>query len=345
MNPEKVKNAAIVVILTCLIWVTAEQAVTKSELVRVRLQVPATDSDTVIEFLDASNNVLPDNKLDVKFTIEGTSSRMTEAMKLASTVFDIIQPSDLPIPQPGTSEIVSVKVSDLMGGKFEIDNKDHFLLIKDSLPLVVNLRVTSLIEKMVPVAVYNRGQLLAPELIEPKEVKAYVFGDKKNEAVVELTDKQRLDANEKEITAKASVLTPYRKTKEFDVKIKISPIVSIIPERNITSPRFGVLWPLNLDGQYKIVIDETAGLFDEYQQTIVCRGDKEVVDAYYESPVHLMIVISDEDLATIDKPIERIPVYNLPQGGKNIEIVDMLKSPIRFTIQKLVTDYPKTPSL
>ncbi len=338
MDLEKVKNAAIVIILTCLIWVTAEQAVTRSDLVRVRLQIPQNDGDTIIEFLDDKGLTLPENKLDVKFTVEGTTSRVSQAARLNSTVFDINTAAIDIVPQPGTSEVVSVKVSDLMGGKFKVDDKDHYLLISESTPHTVNVKVTRLVKRMVPVVVYHLDKKLTPETISPKEVEAYVLGDKNTEAIVALTDKQRLEANEKAIDVKAVVFTQYRNPTEFNVSVKISPIVSVIPERAIDSPRFGVLWPLTMEGQYRVVIDDKSAQYDEYQQAIICRGTKELIDAYYASPVHLMIVMSAEDLAIIDKPIDRIPIYNLPQGGSGIEIVNQKKSPIRFTIEKLTVN-------
>ncbi len=335
MDFEKIKSGLIVVVLTCLIWITAEQAVTKSDQVRVRLQIPQNDGDTIIEFLDENNATLPDNKLDAKFTVEGTTGRINQAAKLNSNVFDVNTAVIDTVPDSGTSEIVQVKVKDLLGGKFKVDDRNHFLMITEANPQTVNVKVTSLVKKMVPVAVYHRRQKLSPELVSPKEVEAYVINSNKVEAVVELTDKQRQEATEKPVTVKAAVFTPYRNPAEFDISVKISPIVSIIPEREINSPRFGVLWPISLEGQYKVILDEKSPQFDEYQQPIQCRGDKQNLDSYYESPVHLMIVITVEDLATIDKPIERIPIYNLPQGGTGIEILNQKKSPIRFTITKL----------
>ena len=339
MDFENIKNFLIVVVLTCLIWITAEQAVTKSDQVRVRLQIPQSEGDTIIEFLDTDKKVMPENKLDVKLSVEGTTGRINQLAKLNSNLVDINTSIVDAVPEPGASEIVNVNVKTLLGGKFKIDDKNHFLLITDSTPQQVDLRVTRLVKKMVPVMVYHRGQRLSPEKVFPKEVEAYVVGSNTNEAIVELTDKQRLEATESEIAVKAVVFTPYRSPADFDVQVKISPIESVIPEREINSPRFGVLWPLALEGQYKVVIDENSPQFDEYKQAILCRGSKQQLDAYYDSPVHLMIVVTVEDLANIDTPIERIPIYNLPSGASDIEIINRKKSPIRFTIEKTVSNY------
>lgn len=335
MKLENIKNALIVVILTCLIWITAEQAVTKSDQVRVRLQIPQSEGDTIIEFLDDSHNVLPENKLDVKLSVEGTTGRINQLSKINSNLIDINTSIIDLAPEPGASGVINVNVKTLLDGKFKIDDKNHFLMITDSIPQKVNVRVTRLVKKLVPVAVYHRGQKLSPEKVLPKEVEAYVVGSNSNEAIVELTDKQRLEATESEIAVKAVVFTPYRSPAAFDVQVKISPIESVIPEREINSPRFGVLWPLALEGQYKIVLDENSPQFDEYKQAIQCRGSKQQLDAYYDSPVHLMIVVTVEDLAAINTPIERIPIYNLPQGASDIEIINRKKSPIRFTIEKI----------
>ena len=332
---DKIKSGLIVVLLTCLIWVTAEQAVTKRDQVRVRLQIPQSEGDTIIEFLDENNVPLPDNKLDVKLTVEGTTGRINQAAKLNSSVQDIVTTTIIDVlPEPGKSDIVSLQVRDLLEGKFKIDDRNHFLMIADTLPQTVNVRVTRLIDKMVPVAVYHRGQKLSPEKVEPAEVKAYIIEGSNTEAIVELTDKQRQEATEKAITAKAAVFTPYRSAAEYEVSIRISPIISVVPEREINSPRFGVLWPYSMEGKYKIVIDEKSPQMDEYQ-TIQCRGDNQLLDAYYESPVHLMIVITEEDLAMIDKEIARIPVYNTGQSSDKIEIINRKKTPIKFKIEKI----------
>ena len=336
MIAEKIKSGLIVVLLTCLIWVTAEQAVTKRDQIRVRLQIPQNEGDkidTIIEFLGEDDMPLPDNKLDVKLTVEGTTGRINQAAKLNSTVQDINTAIIDVLPDPGKSEIVSLKVRDLLEGKFKIDNRNHFLMVADTQPQTVNMKVTRLVNKPVPVVVYHRGQKLSPEKVEPAEVKAYVIEGSATEAIVELTDKQRQEATEKAITAKAAVFTPYRSAAEFDVSISISPIISVVPEREINSPRFGVLWPYSMEGKYRIVLDEKSPQMDEYQ-TIQCRGDNQILDAYYESPVHLMIVITEEDLAMIDKEIARIPVYNTGVSQK-IEIINRKKTPIKFKIEKI----------
>ncbi len=334
MIAEKIKSGFIVVLLTCLIWVTAEQAVTKRDQVRVRLQIPQSEGDTIIEFLDEDNVPLADNKLDVKLTVEGTTGRVNQAAKLNSSVHDINTTIIDVLPEPGKFEIVSLKVRDLLEGKFEIDERNHFLMVADALPQTVNVKVTRLVNKPVPVVVYHRGQKLSPEKVVPETVDAYIIEGNNTEAIVELTDKQRQEATEKAITVKAAVFTPYRSAAEYEVSIRISPIISVVPEREINSPRFGVLWPYSMEGKYRIVIDEKSPQMDEYQ-TIQCRGDNQVLDSYYDSPVHLMIVITEEDLAMIDKEIARIPVYNTGPAGDKIEIINRKKTPIKFTIEKM----------
>ena len=123
---------------------------------------------------------------------------------------------------------------------------------------------------------------------------------------------------------------PDRVLKNFTVKLKLSEQSDPRQTMPIRNPRLGFIKPDTMEGKYKVVIDPAS--WNEYDR-IECRGILEALEAYKKSNIHLLLEIVEDDIGATSP--SRLPIYKLPEGSSEIEIVDKKLVPISFRLEAI----------
>jgi len=336
----KVKTALVVILLSCLIWVAAERAVTKEATTEITLELPTGPKELMVQYLDDQDNPLPQLRQNFKITVEGPAGKIQAVREefLSTITLDVQELGYVP-PEGKKSYDYRILVTTLLKGRLysKDQQSDNYLLVTESEPQTAHFRVTKLTMHSLAIKVFNQDGLeMVPEKIEPKTLDAYVPEEGiPLEARLDLTENQRLQAVQAEITVNAKVNLPHR-IMEYPVKIKLSKETNLLPEYEIRPPRLYISKPLSLEGKYKVIID--AKELEEYK-VIKFRAALADQDKYINAPKHLVLNIFEEDLNKPDLKSARPPEYYLPEEEYGrIEILNKTQYPIKFHLEKITQE-------
>lgn len=152
----KVKTALLVILLSCLIWVFAERSVTKEARVDIKIELPSQPDNLLVEYLDDQGNALPEPRMTVRLTVKGPTRRVLAVNEtyLKSITLDATK---IGIELKEVNSRKSwVPVMTILEGRLYSREGENYLQITDTEPTSLHLRVTKLIEKSLPVKVYDR---------------------------------------------------------------------------------------------------------------------------------------------------------------------------------------------
>ena len=329
---QKAKTALIVLLLSCLIWVFAERSVTSDANVELDIKLAELNDELMVEFLDDSGLALALLQQKVTLTVEGPTGRIQRIKEdYVDVVLLDVQKLGY-IPQNEPSQDYQVRVMSLFTeGLNSRDPKQGSLRVVAADPESFSVRVTKLIARNIPVKVYDRNDLeLKPEKLEPAEVEAYVQAGEPAEAKVTLSPDQQRQAAQNEIPVNAHVTLPNR-TKSYQVILKL-PEEGNIQTKPIRNPRLGIFNPADMEGLYKVVIEDESQL--EAYSPIECQGSPEALDIYSKSDKHLLLNIYETDIDAPSGQLTRPLEYFIPSGCQ-ITITNKIKEPILFRLEKI----------
>jgi hypothetical protein len=330
----KIQTIIIVVILSCLIWVFAEREVTKNTIVSVKIELTAPE-DILLRFLDNDDNPLTDSSQMVDLTVEGPGGKIQKVrQEYLNQITRDVASMGIALPDDRSQQSYDIPVVNILDGQLHSRDRQNWLRVVDAKPKFLRLQLTRLARQFVPVVVYYNGAILTQAKVDPAEVETFVLNGKPAEARATLTPAQYQQAQQNEpvsLTAKA-VLQGHR-PEEFEIKFTISANGQQRPDKSIKAPRLGIVMPYIMEGQYKVILDDTSQL-DEYDP-IDCRGTPEALDAYQKSDVHLTLKINESDIAGIPAPFSRPLSYYVPLGCNEIEIINKKQTPINFRLEKI----------
>ncbi len=335
---NKIRTGIIVAILSGLIWVFAEQAVTKegSKDIIITLDEINRSGDLYVQFLDELNNPIDSSQQAVNVTVRGPAARILE-LNLSYINQLILQPGRMEVD---LSTIVdkkrfNVPVINLLGkGLNSIDGR-NFLQVTNTEPTSLNILITKLISKKVPVAVYsNAGDRLTPELIEPPTIDGFIVQNPDNpvEATVRLTADQQLQALQQEIIVPVKIDWPNRG--QGEVRIRLKQIVNLVDDK-IRLPRLYVQKPYTMEDFRVVIEDLDAKLEANRYSPLEIRGTTEAVKAYRESEYQLVLKITELDRQNASSEISRPLEYYIPPSITGLEIINTETRPIKFRLERI----------
>jgi len=326
---HKLRTAAMVLILSGLIWVVAERAVRQRVSVRALVEVIHDRDDLLLEYLDQNGNLKSAaNSVELALEVEGPSGRV---QGIRGQMFRLRVPLDMEKypPPTSTSRDYSLSVTeDLL--KRGLPYNDGFLTVIKSDPPGFSIRISSLVKQTLPVRVYSADgiELTRQTSMEPAAVDAYVLPGQPAEARIDLTADQQRKAGQTSIQVPVQVIFAGHQAPKFTlpVELKLVEKEDTWPITDIKLPRVGVILPLERVGRWKVVLDKADDL-KEYAP-IKFRGPAQAVKEYSESQYHLVLEIRETD--TAQQPIYRPLRYYLPQNlESSIEILEHKQIPIQ----------------
>ena len=323
------KTALVVILLSCLIWVFAERESTQNIDVELAIELPTQPDNLLVQFLDEQDNLIPDSQKTVKLTVKGPTRRILEVSEkyVKSKILDITRfGTDLGNTQTQNRWI---QVMAVLEGKLDSRDGKSYLQVVNTEPESLYLRLTKLTQQPLPIKVYDQDNVeLIPQSISPATINAYVPEGKPVEARVNLTEAQRSQAAQAEITVTAMVTLPHR-VSDFPVRLTLHK--GELLKLDIRSPRLVIDKPYSMEGKYNVVIEDITQL-DDYK--IQCRGTPEDLEKYNNSDVHLILKISEDDLKISSLKFNRPLIYYLPEEYGRIEITNKKDTPIAFHLEK-----------
>lgn len=320
---KKIQTAALVIVLSCLIWVFAEREVTQNTLIELNLtKAIQLHEDLLIEFLDDQGRPTSEKSKRISLTVEGPAGRILQVQQgqyEKNIILDIVEllgsrPKDT---EPQFYEFDVIK--QLFNDEYQYKEDTYLKAIK-SQPASIKLQVRQLVATTLPVTVYDVDSQteLAVESREPAQVEAYLIaGQAVDAATVHLKPEQKLQATKTPIAVLAQVPLPDR-MQTFDIMVKLSEESEVLPQDEIKAPRLGILLPDSLSQKFQVEIVDKSPL---KEQPLKFRGTEAALIEYRESPYHLILEIS-----ATDKPnvlIDRQLRYYLPPGRLDeIEVLE-----------------------
>lgn len=333
----KVKKIAVVIFLTLLIWVWADLALdTTKPFYNATISISKTaNPDLWISFSEKPS-------VNIKqFTLKGPVSKINEIENTINNNPDILNFTLIP------EEMNINKSGDYVLPVWEIlDNsdwiKDNSLSVVEGScdPCEVNVNVVDLIPQDLTIQCFNENNvLLKAETIEPQKVNMLVPESWKGERLVARVILSPADITKarSEIIGKTPQITfasgqPPRLS-TTTVKIKMPPVADLRKEGNVKDPTLGLCFSPNLQGQYKVEVDNLPEI-----NTISIKATEAAKLAYESMLFQVILEIGDDDVPKAEggQEIRKEVIYNFPRGFGEDEIeLDGPKVIARFKLKKI----------
>ncbi len=333
----KIKTGLVVLILSILIWVFAENQVVQEDTLEIKVPLKNVREDLEVYYLDEDGKELGKDLEYVKVKVAGSGGRI-KAMKEKQSEIEIPFEINKLISEPTVvAKDYEISVVDkLLDQKLNFEN--IYLKVVQSDPEVIRVRVTKLVSQSLTVKVSDDyGKELATEVLDPKSVNAFVrSGEKLPEVLVTLNNDQQKRATKEEIPFPGKAALPGG-TKEIPVRVKLRESGGSRAPQVIPLPQYRYLIPPSMLGQYTIKIENEQVLKDPIQY----RGSPGAEEMFRTKKYHLIIEIREEDLnqpqPILQQPILRPIRYDIPKEYiGELEIVNPIKEPIQFYLEKIV---------
>lgn len=326
----KLKTALVVIVLSCLIWILAEQEVTQEAAIKVKLELKSSAQNIFVQLLDQNDNPIAGAQKEVELTVKIPAGKMQnfhdeylDNIKLDISKFIELAPDK-------NREDNSFPVISLLDGKLYSRDERSYLHITKSSPKTIKVRVTRLTQRPIPVKVYDsRGVELGTSSLNPSSIKLLVMDDWLVEARVDLTPDQQRQAMQDEITVNCSAGLSDRVIKTITVNLKLLQDTNR-RIRSLSGPRLGIIKTRSIDDKYKVVFEDDSQL-EEYNR-IECQGSTEALDAYQKSDYYILLEIKESDIGKSSS--SRLPRYNLPSDFGRIEVTKE-PTPISFHLEAI----------
>ncbi|MCP4707403.1 MAG: hypothetical protein GY869_02155, partial [Planctomycetes bacterium] len=293
---QKFTTALVVVLLSGLIWVFAEQSVTKTASVPVKIELNQSHDNLLIQLVDDQGQ--PQPSMQVELEVEGPNRTIQElaaqtlAPQLAPLTLEQIDYQES--QNEFTREVISLLDETLTFGD------DVTLLVIGARPSQIQFRVLELEQATLNVKVYDQESRnpLEVETLNPQTVTAFVQAGTTPDAKIFLNAAQQLQAADVGLTVDADVSLLGRTHQSFPVSVKLATGAgSSWPEDSILSAqiRINILKPATMVGKYEIEsVDEFIGEVQDIYGPIRFQGTSQACQDY-RNGVHLTLEIKDYD--------------------------------------------------
>jgi len=325
----RIKSAALVLVLSCIVWVFAEREVTQEAVTPLFVELFSMKPDFLVELLDHSDQPASSNTQQIRLAVEGPAGRLDILDQGIDNPprFDLAEAFYEGVAE-GESEIKEVQIAEDLFKK-EILYKETYLKVKESDPPVLKVRLTRMRLEEVPVKLYGESGELSGATVVPETVKAYVIPGQVGVARVRLKPAQQIQATEEEITVNCLVDHEDPEA-NYQVKVKFPEQASPLQEFEISPARLGYLFGESMKGKYDVVIEDKNVLKD---MKIIGRGTVLAIEAYRKSEFHLALEIYESD--SFDEPIPRKLVYYLPLAYTDKIFIEQNPILLRFRVALL----------
>lgn len=316
---SRVKTASTVIVVSSLIWVFAERRVTTEDRVEVKVILPSPhgEGDPFLQFMGGPGSLL-ERYQTVKVVIKGPTSRI-QKIRSQEYPFEVrlnLERTGYNREDSGVQDL-RVQVIDQLKDQLRFENVP--LSVIEVSPSILDVRVTQLIRRGLPVRVYDRHntELSQAKVYPNATVNVFVLADKAVEARVVLSAEQYERAFVEPTDAVCQVILPDR-THEKHVLVELSQVEIATSVFYVKNPKLYVAMPWSMLGKhYKV---EEFGDPRGTRERIECHGSQAAFDAYNELPYHLLLVLKSDDKANVD--YERELQYNVPEGHGELEITE-----------------------
>ena len=346
---QKCKTALVVVLLSGLIWVFAEQSITKPAWVSVSVEIIQSRDNLLIQLLDDQGQSQPYTQVELE--VEGPSRTIQEIAEqslLPQLAPLTLEQLDYRESQSSTNSEFSRDIISLLGNLTFADNVT--LPITSARPSQLQFRVLQLELATLNVTVFDldSGNPLDVETSNPQTVSAFVEAGTTPDAEIYLNAAQQLQAAEDTITVNAEVKLQGRTHQTFPVSVKLATGAGSswsedsIPASQI---RINILKPTTMVGKYEIEnIDELISQVQDIYGPIRFQGSSQARQDY-RNGVHLTLEIKESD-AEPDKMSGSRPLsYLIPENRRNdMGIIEPEDRAISFILKKIDPQIPSPAS-
>jgi len=303
-----IRKILLVIIITCLIWVWADKAMTDS-----RSNVPGT------VHIDKSSDPLlwitlnKQTMSSIKLKVSGPAAKidvMDKQLKERGTLgFDFyMSPSEEKFTSAGTWSLPLqpfVQKSKLIG--------ELGLTVEECQPESVPVEVVKLVNKTLAIQVLNENQVpVTNAILDPPSVEMAVPENWTGDAL-----KATIVLNSQEVEQSAPVMRkPVVEigagiTRPCDTMVKVSlpSTETKLKDYSIDAPNIGVTFSWSLQGQYKV---ELVNMSQVLTSALKIRATPEAKDAYDRIPFKMRLNIVEEDKKSAVE-LSRELIFNLPE--------------------------------
>jgi len=343
---KKCKTALVVVLLSGLIWVFAEQSVTRTTPVQVNIELNQSRDNLLIQLIDGQGQSQP--YIQVELQVEGPSIKIQEIAE--QTLIPQLAP--LTIEQIDYRESQNSTVSEFTREvisllDWELTFADNVTLpITGARPSQLQFRVLKLGQANLEVKVYDldSGNPLDVETLNPQTVSAFVQVGTTPDAEIYLNAAQQLQAASEAIPVNAEVKLRGRTHQTFEVSVKLATGAgSSWSEETIPSPqiRINIIKPTTMVGKYEIEnIDEFVNEVRDIYGPIRFQGTSQACQDY-RNGIHLTLDIRQYDTETDKMGGSRPLTYLIPDNRRTeMSIIEPKTRAIRFRLKKIDPDTP-----
>ncbi|MBN1392168.1 MAG: hypothetical protein JW947_05125 [Sedimentisphaerales bacterium] len=333
---KKIKYGKIFVIvfITVLIWVWADQALDeKLPVSNVRISIAKSANPNV--WVSFKNE--PSVSIE-KMVLKGPASKIAEVSRkindgslVLEFFLDPEQTEAISSPGERTLNVLAfLRQSDQI--------KKLGLTVESCKPEILSVNVVPLDRKLLTIRCIDEAQnIIKNATIEPKQLDAFVPGNwslEKLTATVQLTrreiDQAKVAAVEK--TPVVELAPGQIRDLQRTVKIIMPPEEDLLADYTITSARLRFSLSPNIQGKYKVIVDN----LDEVIRTITIRATSEAKQAYEKMPAQVTLEIDDKDAASTE-PLRKELTYNFPEEYVRKDEIRLNQQPVtaRFRLIQL----------
>ena len=326
----KLGKILVVIVLTVLIWVWADWAKTEEY----------TISDAVVSVDKSADPKLwiqidgGPSAVIQKIVFEGSLSTVEEAkrkMREREGSFEFfLDPQDEQIlTEPGEH---SLNVLDFLRERNEI--KQLGLTVKSCEPVVLNVSVTGLVDKVLDVECFDEtGKPRQALSIVPRTVTIPVTGGWIGPAIVNLNQQEITQAKSSAIPKIPFIRLPddqMRNSKEA-VMVTLITTEKILPEATVLAS-VGYVFGSNLQEHYKVELKNLQDL-----SSVNIQATDEARKAYENEPVQILLFITDRDIENLGTDQQKQVTYNFPEKFVRSDEIKLKGDPAlaRFRITPL----------
>jgi hypothetical protein len=329
---NKIKTIIMVALLSCLVWILAERAVSQVDKLRVAIDLVNPREDLLLQYVADNKSVsLVTQPFEAELVVRGPTRLIQAAKGKQLPPRTITLDMAKYAPENMASQDSTLWIVDLFGGRLSYEN--DYLQVLESSPAKIDIRVTQLAKRTLPIKVYDQYKIALAAEVTPPDQTAWVIEGQPAEARIELTAEQQQQARTQSISAVGQIVLPGNVITRFakPVQVRLLESEPAWPIRDIKTPRLGILISPRMAKKWQVEVEEDA--LKEYIP-IRCRGPVQAAKEYVDGEYHLILEIKENDPK--EKILYRPPVYNLPKTSEQpLTIVEPKQVPIPFKLVPL----------
>ncbi|MHC4526343.1 MAG: hypothetical protein ACYS29_00585 [Planctomycetota bacterium] len=308
----------VVVFLTALIWVVADLAKTEELTVpHATLTVVKTGNPNIWVSFDGRSSISID---EIRFT--GAASRIDQVQRRLKRgkPFQF----DFDAAQEGIAEPNTYQQDLLQFLRKDKLIKQLGLKIESCKPKTVSVTVVQLVKRYVPIQCVDENLNPVVAAIDPTQIEMSVPEDREYVAQVQLGSAEIEQARGAPIHMKPYIELAQNETRWAEKTVKII-VQDLLEERFITGAVLGFTFSENLQGQYKVEVDNLSALMT----AIKIKATPKAKRAYENMRYQVVLEIYDSDIATKPgEPFKTRPlIYNFPTDFVRLKEIQLDQEP------------------